>query len=168
MRLLPVFVASTLLTVAAGQLSKADSTDEAFAKIQSLAGDWEGTAVHAGGEMPATVSFRLVADKSTVMADLVPGTPHEMVTMFHMDGKELLATHYCSHHNQPRLRAIENSSPNVIEFVFKDATNLSSPADPHMTDVKFTIPDASHHTEEWTATANGAPMVVRFDFRRKQ
>jgi len=32
-----------------------------------------------------------------------PGTPHEMVTMFHRDDTALMATHYCSAMNQPRM-----------------------------------------------------------------
>lgn len=126
-----------------------------------------GTAVHEGQEMLATTSFRVVADGSVVMADLVPGTPHEMITMFHMNGNELLATHYCSHHNQPRLVAMPAAAPNVLEFQFKDATNPPKMEAPHMTHVKLTILDANHHLEEWTATANGVPVVVRFDFHRK-
>ena len=39
------------------------------------------------------------------------GTPHEMITMFHMDQAELLATHYCSAHNQPRMRAVPSGQP---------------------------------------------------------
>jgi hypothetical protein len=101
------------------------------------------------------------------MADLAPGTPHEMVTMFHLNGNELLATHYCSHHNQPRLVAIPATDPKVLEFQFKDATNLPNMAAPHMTHVKLTLLNANHHLEEWTAALNGVPVVVRFDFHRK-
>jgi hypothetical protein len=138
-----------------------------FAKLQSLAGDWEGSAVHDGKQMPTTTSFRVVADGSAIMDDLAPGTPHEMITMFHMDGKDLLATHYCSHHNQPRLLALPTADPSVVEFAFKDATNLANPADAHMIGVKFTILDANHHVEEWTAAESGHPVTLRFEFHRK-
>ena len=63
---------------------------------------------------------------------------------------------------------MEAPNPNVLEFVFKDATNLGSPSEPHMTAVKFTIVDSNHHTEEWTATENGQAVTVRFEFHRKQ
>jgi hypothetical protein len=102
-----------------------------------------------------------------LMNVLASGTPHEMVTMFHMDGGDLLATHYCAAHNQPRFRMGAPSDPNVVTFEFKDATNLSSPEAPHMVGVKFTLVDSDHHVEDWTFYANGQANTRRFDFHRK-
>ena len=139
----------------------------AFDKLKSLAGEWEGTANEGGKEISATTSFRLVSDGSVLMDVLAPGTPHEMITMFHMDGSDLLATHYCAAHNQPRFLFVTASEPNVVAFEFKDATNLSSPAAPHMVGVKFTLIDPNHHVEDWTFLANGQTSTRRFDFHRK-
>jgi len=139
----------------------------AFDKLKSLAGEWEGNANEGGQEIPTTTSFRLVSDGSVLMNVIAPGTPHEMVTMFHMDGSDLLATHYCTAHNQPRFRFVPSSEPNVFAFEFKDATNLSSPAAPHMVGVKFTLLDPNHHVEDWTFLANGGTSTRRFDFHRK-
>ena len=168
-KILQVMAAALLLPAANAQPAKGpEAIDARFAKLRSLTGEWEASAGHDGKALPVTTSFKLVADGSAMLDDLAPGTPHEMVTMFHMDGKDLLATHYCAHHNQPRLRAVEASNPSVLEFVFKDATNLGSPSELHMTAVKFTIVDANHHTEEWTAMENGQPVTMRFEFHRKQ
>jgi hypothetical protein len=139
----------------------------AFDKMKSLAGEWEGKADEGGKEIPATTSFHLVSDGSVLMDVLAPGTPHEMITMFHMDGSDLLATHYCAAHNQPRFLFVSASEPNVVAFEFKDATNLSSPAAPHMVGVKFTLIDANHHVEDWAFLANGQTSTRRFDFHRK-
>jgi len=109
----------------------------------------------------------VVSDGSVLMNVLASGTPHEMVTMFHMDGGDLLATHYCAAHNQPRFRMAAPSDANVVAFEFKDATNLSSPDAPHMVGVKFTLLDADHHLEDWTFLANGQANTRRFDFHRK-
>jgi hypothetical protein len=54
--------------------------------------EWEGKTNEGGQER--TTSFRLVSDGSVVMNVFAAGTPHEMITMFHMDGSDLLATHY--------------------------------------------------------------------------
>jgi hypothetical protein len=169
MRILRILAATAVLAVSANAQSTkpTDPLNAGFTKLQSLVGEWEGSAIHEGKEIPSTTSFRLVSDGSAIMDDLAPGTPHEMVTMFHMDGNDLLATHYCSHHNQPRLRAVPTTDPNVLEFAFKDATNLVNPEDPHMTGVKFTILDPSRHIEEWIATANGHSITLRFEFHRK-
>ena len=173
MRCLRVLIAVAVLAslgLAQAPYSAAQSTKggESFDKLKSLAGEWEGMANEGGKEIPTTTSFRLVSDGSALMNLLAPGTPHEMVTMFHMDGSELLATHYCVAHNQPRFRFVSTSDPNVVAFEFKDATNLVSPAVGHMDRVKFTILDANHHVEEWTFLANGQANTRRFDFRRKQ
>jgi len=140
----------------------------AFAKMKTLAGEWEGQTVHDGHVLPTTTTFKAVADDSVVLDDLAPGTQHEMVTMFHMDGTRLLATHYCSNHNQPRLVAVSGSDPNVIEFEFLDATNLPDAAARHMTHIKFIVVDSEHHIEEWTAMEKGQPITLRFEFHRKK
>jgi len=128
----------------------------------------EGKTNEGGQEIPTTASFRLVSDGSVLMNVLAAGTSHEMITMFHLDGSDLLATHYCAAHNQPRFRFVPSPGPNVVAFEFKDATNLSSPAAPHMVSVKFILLDPNHHVEEWTFLANGQTNTRRFDFQRKQ
>ena len=138
-----------------------------FDKLKSLVGEWEGSFKEGGQQIPATTSFRLVSDSSALMNVLGAGTPHEMVTMIHMDNGDLLATHYCAAHNQPRFRLVPSSEPNVVTFEFKDATNLPSPTAPHMVGLKITLMDANHHYEEWTFLENGRKSTSRFDFRRK-
>jgi hypothetical protein len=141
-------------------------SDAAFGKLKTLAGEWQGTMKEGGQNAPATTSFRVVSDGSAILNVLGAGTPHEMVTMFHMDGRDLLATHYCAVHNQPRFRYVASSEPNVLTFEFKDATNLVHPSDPHMVGIKITILDAKHHYEDWTFTANGQTETSRFEFHR--
>ena len=138
-----------------------------FDKLKSLVGEWEGSFKEGEQQFPATTSFRLVSDGSALMNVLGAGTPHEMVTMIHMDNSDLLATHYCAAHNQPRFRLVPSSEPNVVTFEFKDATNLQSLTDPHMVGLKITFMDANHHYEEWTFLENGRKSSSRFDFRRK-
>lgn len=140
----------------------------AFDKLQSLAGEWEGKTKEGGKEIPTSTSFRLVSDRSVLMSVLNVGTPEEMVTMFHMDGRDLLATHYCAAHNQPRFRFVSGPDPSVVAFEFKDATNLSSPTAPHMIGLKITLLDPNHHLEDWTFLSNGKTSTTRFDFQRKR
>ena len=144
-----------------------DSAGAEFDQLKSLAGDWDATAVENGKEMSATITFRLASGGSVLVSDLAPGTPHEMITMFHRDRGDLLATHYCMAGNQPRMRAEATSDPNVLSFVFKDATNLPDSAAPHMEGVKFTFLDANHHVEEWTVVAGGKSSIRKFDCKRK-
>lgn len=139
----------------------------AFDQLKTLTGEWTATTSEGGKEMSAPVNFRLASGNSVLLSDLAPGTPHEMITMFHRDGADLLATHYCLTGNQPRMREVSGAASNVITFEFKDATNLPNPAAPHMAGVKFTLLDANHHVEEWTMVVNGQTSVRKFDCRRK-
>ena len=170
MKYMRMFVAALMLAVVlnAQQRSGKDQAAAAFDLLKSLSGDWVGTTVESGKEMSALITFRLASGGSVLMSDLAPGMPHEMITMFHRDGEALLATHYCLTGNQPRMRAVASVEPNVVAFKFKDATNLSNPAAPHMSGVKFTVLDANHHVEDWTILVNGQISVRKFDCHRKQ
>ena len=161
-------VLSSLLAQTQRLAGQSGAGGSAFDKLKSLAGDWEEKTNEGGQETPMTTSFRLVSDGSAVMNVLAAGTPHEMITMFHMDGRDLLTTHYCAAHNQPRFHLVPASEPNVVAFDFKDATNLASPTAPHMVGVKLTLLDLNHHLEDWTFLANGQTSIKRFDFRGKQ
>jgi hypothetical protein len=123
-------------------------------KIKSLAGEWEGYAMEGGQKLPTRISVRMTGDGSAVMHWMDAGTPHEMVTMFHMDKDDLVATHYCSAHNQPRMRALPPSQPAQIAFEFKDGTNIR-PGDGYMRRLVITFVDADHHNEEWGYDSNG-------------
>ena len=50
-----------------------------------------------------------------------------------------MATHYCPQGNQPRLVATEGKVSQKIEFVFRDATNLTHPEDSHQVYLAFDI-----------------------------
>jgi len=139
-----------------------------FDKMKTLEGAWVGTMMEAGKDYPATTRFALISDGSALMAWLGEGTPEEMVTIFHPDGKELMATHYCAAHNQPRLVAIPSDDPKRVLFKFKDGTNIG-PHDGHMQQVAFIFDGADHHIEEWTYVDNQGKLTTgRFDFKRKK
>lgn len=147
---------------------ESESGAAAFDRLKSLVGEWEGSMHEGGKDVPTITSFRVVSDNSALMNVLGAGTPHEMVTMFHMDRSDLLATHYCAVHNQPRFRFVPSSEANAVNFEFKDATNLATPTDPHMVAVKFTLLDPNHHIEDWTFLANGHTSTSRFEFHRQK
>jgi hypothetical protein len=95
-----------------------------------------------------TLEVRMTGDGSAIMHILGKDTPMEMLTVFHADGPELLATHYCAAHNQPRMQMIPTTGLNRIEFRFKDGTNIGAD-DGHMVGLIVTFIDADHHDETW-------------------
>ncbi len=163
--LLVVVLASVAL---ADEHKSAVAPNASFDKMKSLDGSWTGTMAEAGKEFPATARFVEVSDGSALMGWLGEGTPEEMVTIFHMDGSTLMATHYCAAHNQPRFTAVPGDTPNQIVFQFKDGTNLS-PHHGHMQAVTFTFDGSDHHTEDWEyVDGNGTVTTGHFDFKRKK
>jgi hypothetical protein len=146
--------------------SKVDG-NAAFEKLKALVGSWEGTAAaQPGHEEPQKASFQLFADGSALMSRLSGGMPHDMVTMFHMDGGNIMATHYCAMHNQPRFVLAPGVDPNKLVFKFKDGTNLEAGTG-HMNQIVFIIDGPNHHIEEWTYLKDGQQTTTRSDFRRK-
>lgn len=139
----------------------------AFEKMKALVGEWEGKSSEGGKEFATRSTFKLVSDGSALMNVLDPDGKYEMITMFHPDGKDFLATHYCASHNQPRMRAAAMTDPKSILFEFKDATNVG-PNDGRMDHVKFIMLDNDHHVQEWSYLDKGKISTSRFEFTRKK
>jgi hypothetical protein len=138
-----------------------------YDKMKTLVGSWEGTADEGNQKIPTNARFKMISDDSALMAWLNEGSKNdEMITMFHMDGSDLMATHYCAAHNQPRMVLISGGDQNRLVFKFKDGTNIQPDAG-HMQQVAFVIDGPNHHIEEWTYLQNGKEDTTRFDFRRK-
>ena len=106
---------------------------------------------------------------SAVVETLFPGTGHEMVTVYHLDGDDLVLTHYCALKNQPRLRAERTNDPKKIAFKFVGATNVKSDRDRHMHDMTFHFLDADHIKVEGSAYEDGKQCeAMTFNLTRKK
>ncbi len=150
-----------LLPAAAGT-----GVDAAWANLKALAGEWEGTL----GPNKANVIYTIVSGGSVVMESMkMPAPEPDMVTMYHRDGAGLVATHYCSMGNQPRMRAAEGAADaKSIRFRFADITNLSKPDGGHIRHLTITFEDANHFTQNWTSFANGKEQTETFKWTRKK
>ncbi len=135
-----------------------------FEKMKSLVGEWRGTSID---KKPAMISYTLVSDNSALMERLTVDGESEMVTMYYPDGDHLMMTHYCSAHNQPRMRSQTVSGEiKSISFDFVDATNLSSPDAGHMEKLLVTFADRDHFTQEWTWTQKGREKAEVINLER--
>lgn len=92
----------------------------AFARLQALAGNWRGRRPD-GREIG--VSYRLSAGGTVLVETWALGPGRESLTLYHMDGVALVASHYCPQGNQPRL-AMVRAAGNRMDFAFRDATGL--------------------------------------------
>ena len=158
MRSGPTFVIMALVlscvTLLNGETRSKVASNPAFEKMKTLVGSWEGTADEGGKKIPTNARFKLMSDGSVLAGWLNEGTPDEMVTMFPMAGRNLMATHYCSAHNQPRMVLEPNGDAHRLVFKFKDGTNIESGGG-HMQQVVFILDGPDHHTEEWTYLEKG-------------
>src|SRR2546425_11532439 len=123
------FLCAATLALAATSTTQA-KPNYGFDKMKALVGAWQGTTKDGKA---VKVTYSLVADGSAVMETLEPGNESAMITMYHPDGSRVMMTHYCSAHNQPRMRAeAASADPKSLTFNFVDATNLSSLSEGHM------------------------------------
>jgi hypothetical protein len=144
------------------------ANSQGFEAIKKLAGDWVEVGKDGKPTDKVVRTFRVTAGGSVVQETMMPGTDHEMVTMYHLDGPDLILTHYCTLGNQPRMRAEPGKDPNQLVFKFVSAGNLKSDGAMHMREANFTFIDNDHFKNEWTACENGKPChKANFDLVRK-
>jgi hypothetical protein len=115
--------------------------------------------------------IKVTAGGSVVHETLFPGQPHEMVSVYTVDGPDLIMTHYCVLGNQPRMKADPKSPPNQIVFQFAGGTNLDPKKDKHMHAATLTIVSDDLIELNGTGWENGAPakeMCCGFKLVRKK
>lgn len=143
----------------------------AFERLKALAGEWEGKAGHAEGDMaPATVRWETISNGTAVMETLFPGTSHEMRSVYHLDRGDLVLTHYCALGNQPRMKlAPRASTGGELVFEFAGGSNLDAAKDPHIHAGKLRLVSADALEAEWAFWQGGKQAGAnRFVLARKR
>jgi hypothetical protein len=143
-----------IATVRSEDKTTKPSSALAFDNMKKLVGDW--VAVKDDGTPDDTVvsSYKLIAAKSVLHETLFPGKPHEMVSVYHMDGPDLICTHYCAMGNQPRLKLQTGNDPKVLVFKSVSIGNSKSMNDAHMGFATITLTDDNHFTADWKSLVN--------------
>jgi hypothetical protein len=150
----PLIVAAETAQVQAGTAAGLGAA-AAFERLKSLAGEWTGTAGEGGGS-PATITYRVTAAGSAVVETLMPGSPHEMVTVYHRDGDALVLTHYCAMGNQPHMRLdVAASTADRLVFAFAGGANLDPAVDAHMHSGELRLLGPDRLEGDWTAYKDG-------------
>ena len=159
-RRLGIGLAAAMLLTLAAQAALAGETPSgkvdpkaAFEKLKGLAGEWNGTA---GEGFPAPVIYKVSANGNVVMETLFPGTSHEMITMYHRAGDNLVATHYCSAGNQPHFKLdAAKSTPDALVFAFDGGTNFDPAKDGHIHEGKIGFAGDGKLENSWSFYAGG-------------
>jgi len=118
----------------------------------AMEGDWRIVGGdHAQG---ASHIYRTIANDTVVVETAFPGEAHEMITVFHLDGPNLVMTHYCAAGNQPYMVA-EHPSGDKVHFSFAGASDLNDPKDPHMRDASYHFIDRDRVDSTWSYWEGG-------------
>lgn len=118
--------------------------EAAFTQLKGIAGNWEAE-VKPGRVLK--VSYALTAADSVLVETWTTPSGGTTMTVFHLDGARLLATHYCAQGNQPRL-AWKPGKGRLLGFAFADATNLASPAQSHLHRLEIGLVDGQLQRRE--------------------
>ena len=164
-RTLPAFLLIALLASPAISGAAGDDPDAAFAKLQSLTGDWEGK--DSEGRW-VRVTYELRSNKSVVVETLESADESTMITVYHRDGKELRMTHFCSAQNQPRMKSSGlGRDGRTISFDFVDATNVA-PGSGHMNNLHITFDGDNRITHRWVRKQDGKTTDNVFELTRRK
>ncbi len=164
------FVAAALVSssmAAEAKGAKALQSRAAFDKLKSLAGEWTGQFGEEGKKQDVTVVYKTTSNGSVLMETLFPGSPHEMVTVYYLEGDHLVLVHYCAAGNQPKM-ALVKSSVNGLEFDFAGGSNVKVRKDAHMHALRMTFDGKDKIATEWDYFKGGKKSdVTRFSFVRR-
>jgi hypothetical protein len=171
MKRIVVLLCVTLLFVAGAVLAASAPEEKAKAAaakpqppskldlIKKLAGDWVEIGEDGKPTGKVVSTYRVTAGGSAVEETLFGGTPHEMITLYHLDGDDLVLTHYCVAGNQPRMKAEKQTDPNKLVFNCDGGTNLKSENDEHMHHATLVFKDENHIQSEWLEYKDGKQVM---------
>lgn len=167
MRRISLLAVSLLVAGLATAPCHAGEGDAAAAldRLKSLAGTWTGVPEGQGEAAEAEAAaagqvthvFQVSAAGTVVMETMNPGTEHEMINMYHLDGDDLVLTHYCAGGNQPRMRWVPGAGEgDSLVFDFDGGTNLAA-GDPHIHNARITFDADGTLDSVWSSWAEEKP-----------
>jgi hypothetical protein len=160
----PIF--AVIVLAAASNVLAAAHSAFAFKRLQTLAGNWEGTDEK---HQPVKTNFKSIVSNTAVMETLSPSGMEEMVTVYSLDGDGIALVHFCPTNNQPRMRAVPATDEvKELTFDFQGASNLPSPNTGHQHHLVIRFEDEDHITEIWTWRHDGMDMPMVFHLTRKR
>ena len=141
-----------------------EGSAEQLVRFMALEGDWR--IVGGDPSEGPTHTYRTIANGTVVVETAFPGEPHEMISVFHLDGPKLVMTHYCAAGNQPYMIA-EHPSGDRVHFRFQRASDLNYPGAPHMRDASYHFIDRDRVTSSWSYWEDGKKSSdVNIDLER--
>ena len=133
-----------------------------------MVGEWSAEEARRGHAPRHDQRTGLTSGGSALVETLFPGSDHEMLSVYHMDGDALVMTHYCMLQNAPQMRAQASSDPDTIAFECEGGASIEDCREPHMHEGKFELVDRDTVLSAWTMYDQGEPVEEKtFTLRRK-
>lgn len=151
----------------AGAAIPLPSIEDAFIRIQSLAGHWKG--IDDRGDV-VNATFRVNTESNTVIETLVVSSgAHEMVTVYKLSEGVASLIHHGAGNSQPHFIALPLESP-IHELVFEcdDARNPYSLTAGHTQRLALRFEDEDRFTETWTFREDRRDGSVSYRFIRNK
>lgn len=98
-----------------------------FNELKALVGDWKSR--NPGST--TTVNYRVIANGSSLVETWTMSPTRQSMTVYTLDGDELIATHYCPQGNAPRLKLASRDASGKSQFIFMDGANLQDALGSH-------------------------------------
>lgn len=136
---------------------------DAWEGLGRLEGTWEARG--EGGRV-TRASYRFISNNTVLVETYVTPSGRETMTLYHPDGAQVVATHYCAQGNQPRLHMDRTTTGDRWLFTFMDATNLPDGKAAHLTQLELRVAGKTLERVE-TYVENGTPEVGRLTFVRQ-
>jgi hypothetical protein len=136
----------------------------ALDRFKALSGEWVDADGALGMKGKVAASYQVTGAGSAVIERLFVGQPHEMTTVYHLDGADLVLTHYCAAGNQPRMRARKTDGA-LVFFEFDGGTNFDPARDMHMHEARIEFIEPDEIRQSWQSWKDGKPAGHAPSFR---
>jgi hypothetical protein len=134
----------------------------AFARMKLLAGEYEA-AIAGEADVTSRVTYEVTAGGHALLETLNDAGEPEMVSIYYLDGEDLVLAHYCAIGNRPHLR-LDRAASTIDDLRFEwdgTATDIDPAKDPHIHAARFRFPDAETTESGWTFWQEGMESHVK-------
>jgi hypothetical protein len=134
-----------------------------FDKLRGLVGTWDAKL----GSGVMTDTFKPFAFDTAILGEEWLNGKQITSTVFYVVNGELRADHYCDYLNQPRYTAVPSLDPDILDFQFRDATNLDTHPK-HFHGTKWKIVDSTHLIQDWFVMGGKNPVsLAHMEFTKR-
>jgi len=127
---------------------------KSFKRMKSLVGTWDATSMMEGKLEKFQASYELTSGGSAILERIFVGTPKEMVSIYHDDGKTVGMTHYCMLGNHPKM-TLTKSTNSRLKFKIDGTEGIQSEKEPHMHALTINFKNKNRVNHEWIYWEDG-------------